>query len=209
MKEKNIYIIRHGETKYNKLIYLQGSSIDSSLNSTGIEQSKAFYNSYKDVKFDKIYTSSLKRSIESVQLFIAAGVKNEQYDELNEINWGVLEGRPLKDEAKQTIYSLIEKWRNGQINEKIPGGESPVDVAERQKRVLNKIFTREDEKNILISTHGRAIRVLICQLLNKPLTQMEDYDHDNLGLYLLHYGNNNSTPLIKKHNCAAHLIDLD
>ena len=77
MSTKKIYLIRHGETKYNKLGIVQGSGVDSDLNETGIEQANAFFEHYKNISFDKIYTSKLKRSQQSVQQFIDLGIPYE------------------------------------------------------------------------------------------------------------------------------------
>lgn len=47
-------------------------------------------------------------------------------------------------------------------------GESPIDVLERQKPVIDLIISRREEKSILIAMHGRAMRVLLTHLLISP-----------------------------------------
>jgi probable phosphoglycerate mutase len=47
MGNKLIYIIRHGETDFNKLGIVQGSGIDSDLNPRGVQQAANFYAFYK------------------------------------------------------------------------------------------------------------------------------------------------------------------
>jgi probable phosphoglycerate mutase len=206
LKEKNIYIIRHGETDYNKKGFLQGSSIDASLNEKGIKQAEAFYESYKDLQLDKIYVSNLKRSYESIKLFEEKGVPIERHIELNEINWGILEGKEITQSSIQYFRKLANDWKNGNYDVKIPSGESPKDVLKRQQRFLDKILNRP-ENNILICMHGRAIRIFICLLLNQPLSKMDDYKHDNLGLYQIFY-NSQSKPEMLKNNDVQHLVDI-
>lgn len=46
---KNIYILRHGETENNRLAIVQGSGIDGTLNQKGEEQAKAFYQKYQEI----------------------------------------------------------------------------------------------------------------------------------------------------------------
>ncbi|MBT8326099.1 MAG: histidine phosphatase family protein, partial [Bacteroidia bacterium] len=101
--KKTIYIIRHGETDYNKQGIIQGSGIDSSLNDTGRLQSEMFYEAYNHLHFDNIYTSALKRTQESIHPFVRAGRKYEIIPELNEINWGIFEGLKTNPESHQ-IY---------------------------------------------------------------------------------------------------------
>lgn len=67
--KKTIYIIRHGETDYNKQGIIQGGGIDSSLNELGRRQAQQFYQAYHHIQFDRIYTSELKRTHQSVAPF--------------------------------------------------------------------------------------------------------------------------------------------
>ncbi|MBQ3946407.1 MAG: histidine phosphatase family protein, partial [Alphaproteobacteria bacterium] len=55
------YIVRHGQTDYNKEHKLQGR-LDTPLNETGMEQAKTIAESLKDIHFDVIYYSPLTRA---------------------------------------------------------------------------------------------------------------------------------------------------
>src|SRR5687768_4016565 len=74
---KKIYLIRHGQTDFNLKNIVQGSGVDTDLNDKGRSQAEAFYNKYKHVPFDKVYTSALKRSMQSVDLFVKSGIPTE------------------------------------------------------------------------------------------------------------------------------------
>ena len=75
---KKIYIIRHGQTDFNLKNIVQGSGVDSSLNERGIAQASAFFDAYQHIKFDKVYTSVLQRTGQSVQRFIDLGIPHEK-----------------------------------------------------------------------------------------------------------------------------------
>ena len=77
--EKTIYLIRHGETDLNKRGVVQGRGMDTDLNDFGRKQSEAFYKAYKHVPFDKIYTSTLKRTHQTVKGFIDLNIPWTQY----------------------------------------------------------------------------------------------------------------------------------
>ncbi|EAY28635.1 histidine phosphatase family protein [Microscilla marina] len=190
MKTKKIYLIRHGQTEYNLQGIVQGSGVDSDLNATGQRQAALFFDMYKSVKFDKIYTSKLKRSIQSVQRFIDAGIPVEHYSGLNEINWGSREGRKISEEDDAYYHELVRKWGEGEVDLPIEGGESPVMLQERQKPVLDKILSREEEKTVLICMHGRAMRAFLALMLNYHLKDMDKFEHTNLCLYELNYTGN-------------------
>lgn len=74
--KKTLYIIRHGETDLNKRGVVQGRGMDTDLNDRGLEQAEAFYQTYKDVPFDKIYTSTLKRTHQTIKRFMLSRAGN-------------------------------------------------------------------------------------------------------------------------------------
>ncbi len=184
---KKIYLIRHGQTDLNLQGIVQGSGVDSSLNETGRWQADKFFQAYQHVKFDKIYTSALQRSVQSVQPFIDLGIPFEQHAGLNEICWGHREGTRITPEEDAYYYEMLERWNQGETHLPIEGGESPEQVAERQKPVMELILSRPEEQTILICMHGRAMRVLLAWLLHYPLYQMDRFTHHNLCLYELNH----------------------
>ena len=203
---KRIYLIRHGQTDYNLRGIVQGSGIDSDLNETGRKQAELFYNAYKHVEFDLVYTSELKRTHQSVSGFIESGLNWDQLPELNEINWGVFEGLETTPESRQAFQNIVASWRNGELHKPIEGGESPNDMFERQKRGWNKIKA-SDHQNILICMHGRAMRSFLSLLLQTPLEQMDQYPHSNLCLYTLEKNGVEPCNLITA-NSTDHLSDI-
>lgn len=205
MSSKVIYLIRHGETDYNRRGVVQGSGIDAELNELGHAQAHAFYQIYQDVAFDKVYTSNLIRTKQSVKGFLEKGLPHEAYEGLNEISWGVREGRTPNSMDNDYYRWLIESWQKGEIELQAEGGESPVDVQRRQLPVIDLILSRPEEKTVLVAMHGRAMRVLLATIFRRPLHEMDEYLHTNLGLYLLHYDYHTATFSIQKHNDIAHL----
>lgn len=205
MPSKHIYLIRHGQTDYNLKGIIQGSRVDTDLNQTGQEQAEKFFNAYAHIPFDKVYTSLLKRTHQSVARFLQKNIPHEKYEGLNEISWGEQDGMATNLEMRDYYNYVSKEWASGNLDLKIGGGESPNQVAERQKPVINLILSRSDEKNILICMHGRAMRILLCQLLEKSLSEMDNFEHSNLCLYLLEYANGNIK--ILKANDTAHLVD--
>ncbi|MGI9544656.1 MAG: histidine phosphatase family protein [Cyclobacteriaceae bacterium] len=206
MKTKKIYIIRHGQTDYNKRGIVQGSGIDAPLNDLGREQASLFYEAYKNLPFDKIYTSALIRTEQSVKGFIDLGISHQSMPELNEIHWGAKEGKPFSSNDHEEYERVTGFWSEGATHHAIAGGESPDQVMQRQKVALDHILSQPDESLILIAMHGRAIRIFLCLLLNCPLKKMDDFDHANLCLYQLTYAGGNFN--LDNANCQKHLEGL-
>lgn len=181
--DKELYIIRHGETELNKQGIVQGRGINSDLNDTGRAQAEAFYAKYKDVAFNKVYTSELKRTHQTVKGFIDAGLPWTQLSGLDELAWGTWEGQPNDENAMAAFKSIMEKWTSGDYDARFEGGESPADVIIRQKEALEVIRSAENEKTVLICMHGRAMRLFLCLLTGRPLSEMTEFPHLNTTLY--------------------------
>ena len=209
MKRKSIYLIRHGETDFNRKGVVQGSGVDSSLNEWGEAQATAFYNAYQHVPFDKIYTSALKRTHQSVRGFIKQGIPHESYSGLNEISWGIREGREPNVGDSTYYKDLVLAWRNGNVDLGAEEGESPVQVRERQIPVIEIILSRPHERNILVAMHGRAMRVLLTLLFDQPLVRMDDYEHSNLCLYKINYSYDTQKFELELSNDITHLLSLE
>ena len=192
---KELYIIRHGETELNRLGIVQGRGVNSDLNDTGIAQAAAFFNKYNNVKFDKIYTSSLVRTHQTVKGFIDLGLPWEQLEELDELAWGEWEGKPNTDEAKAAFREVVKQWKLGNYDAKFTGGESPNEVGARLAKAIEHILQQPNEKLVLICMHGRAMRLILCLLLGKPFSDMEQFPHANTTLYRLQYNEGNAPGL--------------
>jgi probable phosphoglycerate mutase len=203
---KKIYIVRHGQTDFNLRGIVQGSGVDSSLNDLGRAQAAAFFKAYETIPFDKIYTSALQRTVQSVQQFLGKGIVYEQLAGLNEISWGDKEGQPITPEEDEYYHYMLKQWQLGNTSLRIEKGESPDEVLSRLKSAMDYIMSKPDEKTVLICMHGRAIRILLCLLLNYPLKGMDMFEHQNLCLYQVHY--TGSMFSVVQYNNTDHLSAL-
>jgi len=184
---KKIYIIRHGETDFNRMNIVQGNGVDTDLNETGLNQGFLFYNKYKTILFDKIYVSGLKRTQQTIQHFINDEIPYEKLHELNEISWGEYEGKAQDFKEREFYQYAVNAWNSGNYDVAVANGETPNQLQERQKKALEIIMKNTHEKTILICMHGRALKSFICLLLNVPLLNMDNYQHQNTCLYQLDF----------------------
>ena len=178
---KEIYFLRHGQTDYNKQRIVQGGGVDSSLNADGVRESLAFFEKYQTINFDVVLTSTLKRTRETIHLFINKGVPHERFASLNEMSWGIHEGKQPNPEMHQEYKAMIAAWQEGRFDEKIEGGESASELGLRCREFLDHLANRT-EKRILVCTHGRTIRALLCYITNEGLEHMQKYKHSNTAL---------------------------
>ncbi|SMO44571.1 histidine phosphatase family protein [Solitalea koreensis] len=204
--KKVLYILRHGETDYNQKGIVQGRGVNTDLNDTGRQQAQKFFEAHKHIHFDKIYTSTLKRTHQTVAYFLDKGIAWEQHSGLDELDWGENEGRPNSPDVQNSFHSITGMWTEGNYEVRFPGGESPLDVSERQREALQHILSKEDEQHVLVCMHGRAMRILLCQLTNLELRNMDSFIHQNTSLYKLGFDGERFELLA--FNSIDHLEDL-
>ncbi len=160
-----IYILRHGQTDYNKNGIFQGRN-NISLNEEGIKQITETSKELKKIKFDKIYVSPLKRTIETAK--IVTENKLEIDDRIIERSFGKLEG-------KKSIPDYEERQKEFGI-------ESIKDLENRVSNFLQDIINKNNEEsNILIVTHGG-----VAQIINKLLDKR--YNNNNFKNFKLENG---------------------
>lgn len=203
---KTIHLIRHGETDFNQRGIIQGSGVNSILNETGRWQAESFFKAYKGLPYSRVYTSELIRAIQSVEGFIDMGVPHTKHAGLNEINWGIMEGKVSSPERHLIYQDMIEKWKAGILDVAVENGETPLELFEKQTKAFDYIMQQDNEELILICMHGRAMRSFLCLLTNTPLQNMEEWGHSNLCLYELHY--NGQTFDVTKACDVSHLEQI-
>ena len=104
-----IYVARHGETTWNAEMRIQGRS-DPGLTPKGEAQSLALLEQLMDQPISAIYTSTLQRSIRTAEpIAYHLGLAIQKRPELDEINFGVLEGKTLPD-MDETARQEWEKF---------------------------------------------------------------------------------------------------
>jgi len=202
---KTIYFVRHGQTDLNKQMIVQGSGVDSSINQTGREQAAAFFNYYQNQNFDLVISSALQRTRQTIQPFIDIGVPYEEFADINEMHWGVHEGKKSEPWMHKEYKTMIKEWQEGNFDARLTGGESASELATRVERFIDMIKMRPEQK-ILVCSHGRTMRCIMCILKGEHLRQMEKHKHSNTGLFLVHQQGNGFS--VELENDRRHLDDI-
>jgi broad specificity phosphatase PhoE len=206
MPDLILYLVRHGETEYNRRGLMQGQRIDAPLNRNGIAQARALGERFCPVALDAIYVSPLRRAMETARPVIDchADVPLHVDGELAEMSWGELEGRSI-DEVGDTLRFLAGRWKQGAFDDRVGGGESILDVASRARRALDRILERHaGGDTVLAVTHGRYLRVLLATALPEVgLERMDRFPHANTGVYRI--VRDNGSNRLDLTNCTEHL----
>ena len=171
---KNILLIRHGQSEWNKLNLFTGfKNVD--LTQQGVEEAIKASENFKElgIKFDLVYTSVLSRAQKTSEIILKELGQHEdlkkkskiiEHIALNERDYGDLTGLDKKETADKYGDEQVHKWRRG-YSDRPPGGESLEDVVTRVKsyydsEILPQIAS-ELNNNILIAAHGNSLRALL------------------------------------------------
>ncbi len=152
-----LYIVRHGETDYNKECRYLGRT-DLALNSTGIHQAEELAEKIKDIPIDVVVSSPLKRTLQMARI-IMPGKEIIQDNHFIERSPGVYEGL-TKEEAKSKYPDLYRKVVTRIFNEAPPQGETIKQVQDRVFNGLDDLKLKYPDRNILLVTHAFIAKVI-------------------------------------------------
>jgi uncharacterized phosphatase len=145
------FLVRHGETEWNRLRKIQGIS-DIPLNDTGRAQAAALGDILAKHRFDLLVSSPLSRALETAQILAKKLTMPAPLviSDLIERNYGQAEG--------STGAELDKVYPSGT---EIPGREDRADVTKRVVRTLHDLAIRHPEADILAVAHGAVIRAIV------------------------------------------------
>lgn len=191
-QSKRLYLLRHGETDWNKLGKMQGGGFDIIINENGIQQARCAAKELKEMPLDIIASSHLQRAAKTADI---VGEKHPTakrviMPEFGEFRFGKFEGIALHgenkdmtmkkefDEVNQSIYADINfRWPGD-------GGESTGDVNTRVRSALDTLL-KSSEKHIAIVGHGRSNRVFLASLLYQDPLKHQDIEQGNTCISVL------------------------
>ena len=179
-----IYIVRHGQTDSNLRHTCIGVK-DIPLNKTGRRQAKELAARLKNIKIDAVYTSPLKRAVETISPYLEMkGMNMRMSFGLIERDYGEWDDMTF-EEIEQQFPEEYRKWGENLISYKIPGGESAEEVQIRVNAFLQKALNENDGKSILLVTHLGTARHIISSLLGLSTEQSWCFSMENAGMAVI------------------------
>ena len=174
----NLYIIRHGNTYWNTLGKIQGST-DIELDDKGIQEATLLREKIKDLSIDAFISSPLQRAICTAQILNGTSLPLKIDDGLSEMHFGAWEGMTWDDVEKEYKTYLLQNTVDGYANP--PKGESYTEAYSRISSAIDKI-TNMPYNNIAIVTHRAVIRFMIAHLLKDRLENINTFQLPNTAI---------------------------
>ena len=158
----------HGTTTDNENDIATGW-LPGELSTLGVKQSKKLGKLVNGKHFDAIFSSDLKRAVDTTQLAFGNQYKVIQDKRLRECNYGDWNGQP--DDFKKGLTKHIKK--------PFPNGESCQDVEKRMANFLKDVSQKYSGKHIAIVAHQAPQLALEVLLKGKTWQQAisEDWRH--------------------------------
>lgn len=113
MRQMNIYFARHGQTDWNIIGKVQGTT-DIPLNETGIDQAKQLceYFEKQDIFLTKVYTSRQIRAVQTARIVSDRfKIEYEAVPGLEEMNMGAFEGHTWA-ETEKLYHDELKQWNS-------------------------------------------------------------------------------------------------
>lgn len=172
-----IHLVRHGQTDWNREGRLQGWT-DIPLNQTGIEQARAAAARLANRPVGAVISSDLSRARRTAE-FIAeqAGVELSSDPALRERSFGVAEGELDGDLNRRLNGRLDECWADPDFS--FEGGESRRYVYDRVGRFLGDLLSSPPSDEIVLVSHGGALRVARGFLEQIPVERLPRWEFGN------------------------------
>ncbi|HZS45126.1 MAG TPA: histidine phosphatase family protein [Blastocatellia bacterium] len=162
---QRLFLIRHGAVNTISPSTLYGHT-DVDLSELGHQQAKWLAKQLSGAPLSAIYSSDLKRSLDTAMPIAKAHeLEITQLEDLREINMGRWEGRSLAElfaENQELVSKLIEN----PMAFCYPGGESFVSFENRVQSALSRIRKLHPNGTFAIVTHGGACRMIIAHVLD-------------------------------------------
>lgn len=159
-----LYIVRHGETDWNRIHRVQGRT-DIPLNDYGRHLARETAEGMKDIRIDLGYTSPLLRAKETAQIILGdRDVPLYEDSRIEELSFGSYEGMRTGGEEKDAQSEAFNRFFTDTANYIPPrDAETVPQLYERTGDFLAEICAREDlrDKSVLVSTHGAAMTALL------------------------------------------------
>lgn len=167
-----LFLIRHGNTVDEETKKIYKGRTDIPLSRTGILRMHGAASFLSAFTLDRIYTSTLSRSIDSGRIIATGqGTDIEVTPAFDEVDFGVWEGLSF-EEIRERYPEDLRLWLKDPATYPPPRGESFKKAQKRGMGRLRKIMREHTGRQVGIVAHAGILRIMIFALLGMRLTKL-------------------------------------
>ncbi len=186
MIQTTIFLIRHGETRWNSEGIFRGQS-DIPLNERGLQQARATGEYLQAIDFDAIFCSPLSRARQTaVALCRDKMIQPQPVDAFIDISFGPWEGQAYS--KLEALYpEAIKIWREEPENHQLEGAETLDEAKSRAFDKLVRLARENIDKTIAIVTHRVILKLLLLAAVGLSSSAFWKVKQDTCCINLLEY----------------------
>jgi broad specificity phosphatase PhoE len=182
---RRIYLMRHAAVAY----FENGRPLrpdDVPLTQEGREQARSAAAALEAVRFDRVLTSGLPRTVETARV-VAPGVEPESWPELRELEGGRL-GDIAEDELEQAFVGFFKDVVPEEV--RFLGGETVGSLFDRVLPALERLLADRDWDVALAVLHGGVNRAILSYALTGGRTFLGNLEQAPACINVLDVGEN-------------------
>ena len=201
----SIYLVRHGQTAWNKEEVFRGRT-DIPLNETGLKEAAMAADYFRPLQLDAIYSSPLARAWQTAQEIAKHHTLQVQpLAGLIDMSFGSWEGRPLK-EVRENDRERYRLWAEEPHRVEFPGGETLEQVRARAMAALESVIEKHPEKTVILVSHRVINKVLLCAVLGLDNSHFWQLAQDTTAINLIKCKNENYILSLMNESCHVKAI---
>jgi len=202
------YLIRHGQTEWNKVRVFRGR-VDIPLDNVGLAEAEAVAVGMKEVKLDGIYSSPLSRALETAKILARdRGLRVQKLEGLRDIDYGRWQGLSEMN-VRQLYPALVREWETSPHGVTFPEGENLAAVRERSLACVHDLAHRKPEKTLALISHRVVLKVLCLALLGLPDSRFWYIQQDTCCINRFRVDSKGATAVMLNDTCHLKAIQRD
>ncbi|WOC12091.1 histidine phosphatase family protein [Gordonia sp. MP11Mi] len=162
-----LHLVRHGETTSNVMRILDTALPGASLTDFGARQGVRFGLEHPDGRPAVLAHSVANRARQTADMIASVwDADTVAVDGVHEVQVGDLEGK-TDVESHKVFHDVVTRWHHGELDARLPGGESLEMLHERYLPVIDELTTKYvtgEGRDVYLVSHGAAIRLIAAHL---------------------------------------------
>jgi len=197
-----VYLIRHGQTDWNKEEIFRGRA-DVPLNDHGRDEAQALARYLEDVNVDACFSSPLSRARETAEIVADPHSIEVNIDEgFIDVDYGEWQGSPAA-KVREKYAETYQRWIERPHHIKFPGGESLSAVRKRALASLDVIRVGYPDATVFVVAHRVVTKVVLCAVLGLGNAAFWRIRQDNCAFNIIEYSPNGA--VVRAMNDTCHM----
>jgi len=201
-----IYLVRHGQTAWNKEEIFRGRT-DVPLDETGFREAQLVAGYFRGKEIHAIYSSPLLRAFQTAQeISKVCDLGVTPLEGIVDMSFGGWEGRSLQ-EVREKDQERYRQWREEPHRVKVPGGETLDEVRVRSMATLEKMIESHSGKTLVVVSHRVITKVILCGILGLDNSHFWQIVQDTTAINLIQHKNGKYILSLMNETCHLKFLE--